>query len=95
MAKYLLLRKLRSVKVLIKNNTGSTFAMLAIICFSISYIFNFVLFNAMLIQTYTKELLTSICVIQAFIILFQKRLVIRIHPASIHYFYNTDVFVTV
>ena len=66
--------------------------MLAIICFSISYIFNFVLFNALLIQTYTRELFASICVIQAFIILFQKRLVIRIHPASIHYFYNTDVF---
>lgn len=95
MIKYLVIQKLRAAKILLKNYTGGTIALLITACISIAYAWNLVAVNAEVIQNHTRELLIGICLIQAAVILFQKRLVIRIHPASIRFFYNSDEFIRI
>lgn len=92
MIKYLLIRKIRSIKVLMKTYTSSIIATLMVGVICIGYTWNLITINAFVIDNHLKELFIIICVSQAFIILLQKRLVVRAHPASIHFFYNSDKF---
>lgn len=95
MIKYLVIQKLRAAKILLKNYAGGTIALLITACISIAYTWNLVSVNAEVIRNHTREFLIGICLIQTAVILFQKRLVIRIHPASIRFFYNSDEFIRI
>ncbi len=92
MVKYLLLQKVRAMIILLKNYTGGAVALLVTACIGIAYSWNLVSLNAEIIRNHTRELLVAICLIQAAVILFQKRLTARIHPASLQFFYNSDAF---